>query len=104
MDREGREKHRKKKEKQKTYADEKRKAKTKVVKTGDQIMIQQKKSTTRTPWDPRPYTVKKVKDSQVEVKRVEELKRRALNLIKKIKFRGGQKIERPRNTAKRTQI
>ena len=104
MDREGREKHRKEKEKQKTYADEKRKAKTKVVKTGDQIMIQQKKSTTRTPWDPRPYTVKKVKDSQVEVKRVEELKRRALNLIKKIKFRGGQKIERPRNTAKRTQI
>ena len=50
-------------------------------------MIQQKKSTTKTPWDPRPYTVTQVKGSQVEVKRGEEVKRRALNLIKKLKYR-----------------
>ena len=56
------------------------------MKPGDQIMIQQKKSTTKTPWDPRPYTVTQVKGSQVEVKRGEEVKRRALNLVKKIKF------------------
>ena len=50
-------------------------------------MVQQKKSTIKTPWDPRPYTVTQVKGSQVEVKRGEDVKRRALNLIKKIKFR-----------------
>ena len=50
-------------------------------------MIQQKKSTIKTPWDPEPFTVTQVKGSQVEVQRGEEIKRRALNLIKKIKFR-----------------
>ena len=89
MDREVRKRHQEEKVKQKTYADEKRKAKVKVVKPGDQIMIQQKKSTIKTPWDPKPFTVTQVKGSQVEVQRGEEIKRRALNLIKKIKFRKG---------------
>ena len=61
------------KEKQKTYADEKRKARIKAVSPGDKVMIQQKKTTTKTPWDPRPFTVTKVKGSQVEVKRGEEV-------------------------------
>ena len=69
LDKEVREKHQKEKVKQKSYADQKRKPKTKEVRTGDQIMIQQKKSTTKTPWDPRPFTVTQVKVSQVEVKR-----------------------------------
>ena len=55
-------------------------------------MIQQRKSTIKTPWDPRPYTVTQVKGSQVEVQRGEEVKRRALNLIKKIKFRMGAQV------------
>ena len=50
-------------------------------------MVQQKKTTIKTPWDPRPYTVTQVKGSMVEVKRGEEVKRRVLNLVKKIKFR-----------------
>ena len=50
-------------------------------------MIQQKKSTVKTPWDPQPFTVTQVKGSQVEVKRGEEVKRRALNLVKKLKLR-----------------
>ena len=54
-------------------------------------MIQQRKSTTKTPWDPRPFTVTQVKGSQVEVKRGEELKKRAVNLIKKLKLRKGAK-------------
>ena len=54
-------------------------------------MIQQRKTTTKTPWDPRPFTVTKVKGSQVEVKRGEELKKRAVNLIKKLKLRKGAK-------------
>ena len=49
MDREVRERHQKEKVKQKTYADEKRKARTKDVKPGDQIMIQQRKSTIKKP-------------------------------------------------------
>ena len=54
-------------------------------------MIQQKKSTTKTPWDPNPFTVTQVKGSQVEVKRGQEVKKRAMNLIKKIKLRKGVK-------------
>ena len=46
-----------------TYADEKRKAQIKVVRPGDQVMVQQKKSTVKTPWDPSPYTVTKVQGS-----------------------------------------
>ena len=57
MDKEVRERHQKVKEKQKSYVYEKRKARTKEVKLGDQIMIQQKRSTSKTPWDLRPYTV-----------------------------------------------
>ena len=49
MDKEVRQRHQMEKEKQKTYADEKRKARTKAVRPGDKIMIQQKKSTTKTP-------------------------------------------------------
>ena len=93
MDREVRERHKEEKEKQKTYADQKRRARTKTVEPGDQIMIQQRKSTIRTPWDPRPFTVTKVNGSQLEVKRGEEVKKRALNLIKKIKFRKEEKRE-----------
>ena len=73
------------------YADKKRKAKIKEVKPGDQVMVQQRKSTVKTPWDPRPYTVTQVKGSQVELKRGEDLKRRALNLVKKVKFRQGER-------------
>ena len=48
------------KENQKAYADEKRKAKRKKVKPGDQVMVHQGKSTIKTPWDPRSYTVTQV--------------------------------------------
>ena len=85
MDLEVREKHQKERQKQKSYACEKRKAKIKNVKTRDHIMVQQKKSTIKTPWDPNPYTVTQVKGSQVEFKMGKEVKRRALNLMKKIK-------------------
>ena len=97
LDTEVREKHQREKEKQKSYADEKRKAKIKNVKSGDQVMVQQKKSTIKTPWDPNPYTVTQVKGSQVVLKRGEEVKRRALNLVKKIKFRKGEEKRETKN-------
>ena len=49
LDREVREKHQKEKLKQDTYADKKRKAQIKVVRPGDRVMVQQKKSTVKTP-------------------------------------------------------
>ena len=49
MDREVRERHQREKEKQKAYADDRRKAEIKIVKPGNQVMIQQKKSTIKTP-------------------------------------------------------
>ena len=98
LDTEVREKHGKEKQKQKAYADEKRKAKVKNMEPGDQVMVQQKKSTIKTPWDPNPYTVTKVKGSQVELKRGEEVKKRAVNLVKKIKWR---KEEEKRETKNR---
>ena len=67
------------------------------MKPGDQIMIQQRKSTIKTPWDPKPFTVTKVNGSQVEVKRGDEVKRRALNLVKKIKFRIEDKNRETKN-------
>ena len=53
-------------------------------------MVQQKKSTIKTPWDPNPYTVTQVNGSQVQLKRGDEVKRRAVNLVKKIKWRKGE--------------
>ena len=58
-------------------------------------MIQQKKSTTKTPWDPKLFTVS---GSQVEVERGEEVKKRAINLFKKMKLRkGAEKRETKKN-------
>ena len=47
LDKEVREKHEKVRQKQKSYAGEKRKAKIKEVKPGDQVMVQQRKSTVK---------------------------------------------------------
>ena len=57
MDKEVRENRERERLKQKSYANEKRKARIKEVKPGDQMMVQQRKSTVRTPWDPNTYTV-----------------------------------------------
>ena len=97
MDIEVREKHQREKEKQKLYADERRKAKIKNVKLGDQVMVQPKKSTIKIPWDTNPYNETQVKGSQLELKRGEEVKRRAVNLLKKIKWRKGEKRGETKN-------
>ena len=47
-------------------------------------MVQKKQSTSKILRDPRPYTVTLVKESQEELMRGEKLKRRSLNLVKKI--------------------
>ena len=87
LDREVRQKHDMEKEKQKKYADVRRKAKEKVVKSGDKVLVQQKKSSVRTPWDPAPYEVTEVKGSRVRVQRGDLRYDRAKNNIKVLKER-----------------
>ena len=53
--------HDDKKLRQKQYADHRRRAKTKEVCPGDQVLIKQRKTTTKPPFDPLPYNVTKVK-------------------------------------------
>ena len=87
LDKEVRSKHNAEKEKQKNYSDDKRKAKEKRIVPGDKILVQQKKTSTRTPWDPAPYTVVDVQGSKVKGQRGEEVKFRAKNRVKVLKER-----------------
>ena len=90
LDKEVREKHDEEKMKQKKYADQKRKAKEKEVQVGDKIMIKQKKSSVKTPWDPEPYNVVGIKGSKVTAQRGEQMRERAKNNIKVVKHRPTQ--------------
>ena len=69
----------KEKQKQKKYHDDKKKGKEKVVKPGDKVLIQRKKTTVQSMWDPVPFTVEEVKGSSVKGRRGEEVKLRAKN-------------------------
>ena len=86
-DKEIREKHTKEKEKQKMYFDKKNKTKEKKVKVGDEIMLQQQKTTLRSPFDPDTYKVKEIKGSSVVAERRGRELFRAKNLIKVVKQR-----------------
>ena len=81
MDKEVRQKHDAEKLKQKDYVDKKRRVKEKEVKVGDKILVQQNKSTTKTPWDPQPYEVLEVKGSKVKAQKGEIIRERAQNNI-----------------------
>ena len=87
LDKEVRSKHDNEKEKQKKYVDEKRKAKEKKIEKGDQILIQQKKTSIKTPWDPEPFKVLEIHGSKVKAQRGEEIKYRAKNNVKQLKER-----------------
>ena len=64
-----RKRHNDKKMKQKHYHDKRHQAKEKPVKVGDQVLIRQKKSTMKSPFDPDPYTVTDVCGNRVEMSR-----------------------------------
>ena len=99
LDKEVRSKHDKEKEKQKKYVDEKRKAREKKIEEGDQILLQQKKTTTRTPWDPNPFKVLEVHGSKVKAQRGEEIKYRAKNNVKQLKERPDRlKVKKKKET------
>ena len=86
-DKEIREKHMKEKEKQKMYFDKRNKTKEKKLKVGDEIMLQQQKTTLRSPFDPDTYKVKEIKGSSVVAERRGRELFRAKNLIKVVKQR-----------------
>ena len=73
--------------KQKEYADKRRQAKEKKVKEGDEVLLKREKSTTKSPWDPKPFKVVQVDGSKVTARRGDEKKARAKNHVKVVKIR-----------------
>ena len=52
LDTEARQRHEEERRKQKAYADKRNKAMEKDIQAGDKVMCAQKKTNTKTPWDP----------------------------------------------------
>ena len=90
--RQARKKHNDEKIEQKEKFDKRKKVKTKEVNKGDDIMIQQQKTTVKTPWDPKPYKVVKTSGSKVTAMRGEEVKERSKSNIKVVKQRPADMI------------
>ena len=82
-----RERHDGAKQKQKEYADNRRRAKDKIIKVRDEVLVQQKKYTVKTPWDPVPFKVTKIIGSKLRVEKDELVRERAKNNIKVLKPR-----------------
>ena len=72
---------------QKEYVDGKKGSREKKLKPGDKILLQRKKTTIKSPWDPIPYEVEQIKGSEITARRGEEVKRRAKNNVKLVKPR-----------------
>ena len=101
-DEETRKKHDESRLKQKEYVDRKKGTKEKKLKPGDKILLQRKKTTTKSPWDPVPYEVEQIKGSEITARRGEEVKRRAKNNVKLVNprpkfYQAPQKIKTQNN-------
>ena len=81
----------KEKEKHKRYADKRRRAKVTNIEVGDMVLIKQKKSTIKPPWDPKPYRVEKVVNTQIHANRDG---RKKVRNVQKCKLLTGVGIER----------
>ena len=84
---EAQKKDRQAKRKQKEYADKRRRAKHQDVREGDLALIKQKKSTTKQPWDPRPYRVSQVKKTRITGERDGKIRTRNIEKWKILKER-----------------
>ena len=83
-----RERHNKKKLDQKKHFDRRHRAQDKKVNLGDRVLVKQKKSTTKPPYDHRPYTVTETNGNKVTMERADGSKRvRDKNQIKVLKER-----------------
>ena len=85
---EAREKDKAEREKRKKMRDRKKTAQEKEVKPGDKVLVAQRKTTTRPPYDPDPYTVKEIKRNQVTIERAgKKTNKRNLAKVKVLKER-----------------
>ena len=66
---EAREKDKQERLKRKEVRDKRKTAQEKTVKPGDKVLVAQRKTTTKPPFDPNPYTIMEVKGTQVTVER-----------------------------------
>ena len=66
---EARQADKKEKEKQKNYADKKRRARYVEYKVGDRVLLRQTKTTVKPPYDPEAYVVEEVKGTEVTARR-----------------------------------
>ena len=83
-----RENHDKKKMSQKKYFDKRHRATKKEVKVGDKVLVKQTKTTTKPPYDHRPFTVDKVVGNKITMSREDGASRvRDKNQIKVLKDR-----------------
>ena len=64
----------------KSYSDKRRRARTVLINVGDSVAVKQDKTTTQPPWDPRLWTVKKVKGTQLQLERDGKSRIRSLDM------------------------
>ena len=74
-------------EKRKSRFDSSKHAKTKEVIKGDKVLVKQKKTSIKPPFDPRPYTVTEVKGTQVTATRGGKERKRNQAKMKVVKVR-----------------
>ena len=84
---EARQRHDERKKEQKRNFDRRRRAKPKDINVGDSILVRQKKSTIKPPFDPSSYTVHDVHGNRVTASRNGQIRVRDKNHIKKVKCR-----------------
>ena len=79
-----RELHDQKKSVQKKYFDKRYHAKQKMVKPGDRVLLKQKKTTTKPPYNPNPFTVSSVDGNRITIRHGETTRVRDKNKLKLI--------------------
>ena len=71
------------KEKSRKYQNKRNKAKDVKIKPGDKVLLKQKKSTIKPPFDPRPFKVLQSKNNIVTVEREGKVLKRHISKAKK---------------------
>jgi transposase InsO family protein len=84
---EAREKDRESRKQRKEVRDSKRRAQERTVKPGDEVLVQQKKTSIQPPFDPKPYKVTEVNGSQVTATRGNKTRIRNMSKLKVVKER-----------------
>ena len=74
-------------EKRKEVFDKRKRAVKKEVKPGDKVLVKQQKTTLKPPYDPKPYTVEKVKEAQVTASKGSKVRVRDMSRLKVVKER-----------------